>query len=134
MAYYKDKVQAAQREKKSRRRRKEEQNDPVSKLLTVPQVFFILYLILGNVKGFLEWHRSGEFFTLPFFLLAFNGTGAVLLLLPALLRAFRKRYAEDSKLTEYTLFMFMLALSVAAMIMACHPLIFDLARNWGGPH
>ena len=122
------------KKKKSRRRRKEELNDPVSKLLTVPQVFFILYLILGNVKGFLEWHRSGEFFTLPFFLLAFNGTGAVLLLLPALLRAFRKRYAEDSKLTEYTLFMFMLALSVAAMIMACHPLIFDLARNWGGPH
>ena len=122
------------KKKKSRRRRKEEQNDPVSKLLTVPQVFFILYLILGNVKGFLEWRRSGEFFTLPFFLLAFNGTGAVLLLLPALLRAFRKRYAEDSKLTEYTLFMFMLALSVAAMIMACHPLIFDLARNWGGPH
>ena len=123
------------KKRKSSRRRKPELNDPVSKLLTIPQVFFILYLILGNVKGIWEWHSKGaEFFTLPFFLLAFNGTGVVLFLLPALLRAFRKRYAEDTKLTEYTLFMFMLAMAVAAMIMACHPLIFDLARNWGGPH
>ena len=123
------------KKRKSSRRRKPELNDPVSRLLTIPQVFFVLYLILGNVKGIWEWHSKGaEFFTLPFFLLAFNGTGVVLFLLPALLRAFRKRYAEDAKLTEYTLFMFMLAMAVAAMIMACHPLIFDLARNWGGPH
>ena len=129
------KKKKTEKKKRRSRRRKEERNDPVSKLLVIPQVFFILYLILGNLKGILEWHRNGsDFFTLPFFLLAFNGTGAVLLLLPALLRAFRKRYAEDPKLVEYTLFMFMLAMAVAAMIMACHPLIFDLARNWGGPH
>ncbi|MBR2694660.1 MAG: hypothetical protein IKE69_10665 [Thermoguttaceae bacterium] len=131
----KKKKEKGPKKEKSRRRRKQEQLDPVSKLLVIPQVFFIVYMILGNIKGILEWHGKGaEFFTLPFFLLAFNGTGFVLFLLPALLRAFRKRYAEDTKLTEYTLFMFMLAMAVAAMIMACHPLIFDLARNWGGPH
>jgi hypothetical protein len=29
--------------------------------------------------------------------------------------------------------MVMLALAVAGLIFACHPIIFDLARHWGKP-
>ena len=132
----KGKKEPKEPKKKRSRRRKKEDTDPVSRLLKIPTVFFLLYLILGNVKGLLAAFKPAnafETFCTPFFLIAFNATGVVLFLLPALLRAFRKRYAEDPKLTEYTLFMFMMAAAVAALIFACHPLIFDLARNWGKP-
>jgi hypothetical protein len=127
------------KKKRSRRRSKKRESDPVSRLLNIPMVFFVLYLVLGNIKGFVEWLVAGkeghafDSFCLPFFLIAFNAVGLVLLLLPALLRAFRRRYAEDPKLTEYTLFRVMLALAVAGLIFACHPIIFDLARHWGKP-
>ena len=132
----KGKKEPKEPKKKRSYRRKKEDTDPVSRLLKIPTVFFLLYLILGNVKGLLAAFKPAnafETFCTPFFLIAFNATGLVLFLLPALLRAFRKRYAEDPKLTEYTLFMFMMAAAVAALIFACHPLIFDLARNWGKP-
>ena len=106
-----------------------------------------LFIVIGACTGisvlFSQEYGAGDLaaFRRQHFISLVFGLGATavisvvsILCLPALLRAFRKRYAEDAKLTEYTLFMFMLAMAVAAMIMACHPLIFDLARNWGGPH
>lgn len=108
------KISKTKKKKKVRttRRREKLPRTGADHLLLLSWVFFILIIILGNLIGVMT-----KGVNLPFFLILFNALGLVLLMIPSLLKAKKKR---EKSINFYDALM---ALALTFLILGCMTLV-----------